>query len=189
MTDQPFVTLITAKPTGSWDSGSLKAGESLTAKVVKEWIAPACRLEQGTNLYGHVVSVAHSKHRGHAELALVFDRGDCTGHYRQELTLNVIGLLAPDDNRQAMHDALPIEVHGAGRRITDAVAALSLGTDFNPNPEKLPEMVHPGMVTRVPGVELGLHAGPLCSVLLRSGEQNVRIGPKTQLLLTMGDLH
>ncbi len=189
MTDQPFVTLITAKPTGLWDSGSLKAGESLTAKVVKEWIAPACRLDQGANLYGHVVSVAHSKHRGHAELALVFDRGDCTGHYRQELTLNLIGLLAPEDNRQALHDALPIEVHGAGRRITDAVDALSLGTDFNLNPEKLPEMVHPGMVTRVPGVELALHAGPHCSVLLRGGEQNVRIGPKTQLLLTMGDLH
>jgi len=91
MTDQPFVTLITAMPTGLWDSGSLKAGESLTAKVVKGWIAPACRLDQGANLYGHVVSVTHSKHCGRAELALVFDRGDCTGHDRQELTLNVIG--------------------------------------------------------------------------------------------------
>jgi len=189
MTDQPFVTLITAKPTGLWDSGSLKAGESLTVKVVKEWIAPACRLDQGANLYGHVVSVAHSKHHGKAELALVFDQGDCTGHSRQALTLNVIGLLAPEDNRKALHDALPLEMHGGARRITEIVPALSFGTDFNLNPEKLPEVVHPGMVTRVPGVELALHAGPHCSVLLRSSEQNVRIGQKTQLLLTMGVRH
>jgi hypothetical protein len=189
MTDQPFVTLITAKPTGLWDSGSLKAGESLTAKVVKEWIAPACRLDQGANLYGHVVSVAHSKHHGKAELALVFDQGDCTGHSRQALTLNVIGLLAPEDNRKALHDALPLEMHGGARRITEIVPALSFGTDFDLNPEKLPEIVHPGMVTRVPGVELALHAGPHCSVLLRSSEQNVRVGPKTQLLLTMGASH
>jgi tetratricopeptide (TPR) repeat protein len=192
MTDQPFSTLITAKPSGLWDSANLKVGEALNAKVVKEWkewATPGCRLEMGANLYGHVVSVARSKHRGRAELALVFDQGDCTGHSRQALTLNVIGLLAPDDNPQALHDALPIEVRGAGRRITDAVDALSFGTDFNLNPEKLPKMVHPGMVTRMPGVELGLHAGPHCSVLLRSGEQNVRVGPKTELLLTMGASH
>jgi len=192
MTDQPFSTLITAKPSGLWDSANLKVGEALNAKVVKEWkewATPGCRLETGANLYGHVVSVARSKHHSKAELALVFDQGDCTGHSRQALTLNVIGLLAPEDNRQALHDAIPIEVREGARRITDAVDALSFGTDFNLNPEKLPKMVHPGMVTRMPGVELGLHAGPHCSVLLRSGEQNVRVGPKTQLLLTMGALH
>ena len=185
VTNHPYVSLIAANPTGLWDSGSLKAGASLTAKVMQEWMAPECTLEQGANLYGHVVSVAHSKHHSKAELALVFDQGDCMGHGRQALTLNVIGLLAPDDDRQALHDAIPTQVSGEGRNIRDTVSALGYGTDFNLNPEKIPGMVRPGITLGMPGVELSLHAGPNCSVLLRNGRQDVRIGPKTQLLLTM----
>ena len=187
--DQPFVTLITAKPTGLWDSGSLKAGESLTAKVTKEWIAPECRLDQGANLYGHVVSVARSKHRGHAELALIFDQGDCTGYGRRTLALNVVALLGPEHTRQALHDALPAEVSNGGRKIQDVVGALSFGTDFDLNPESIPVIVHSGTAMRMPGVELGLHAGPGCSVLLRSDRLDVRVSSETQLLLTMGDSH
>ena len=189
VTNHPYVSLIAANPTGLWDSGSLKAGASLTAKVMQEWMAPECTLEQGANLYGHVVSVAHSKHHSKAELALVFDQGDCMGHGRQALTLNVIGLLAPDDDRQALHDAIPTQVSGEGRNIRDTVSALGYGTDFNLNPEKIPGMVRPGITLGMPGVELSLHAGPNCSVLLRNSEQNVRIGPKTQLLFTMSALH
>ena len=183
--DRPFVSLITAKPTGLWDSGQLKAGELLTAKVTKEWIAPACRLDKGANLYGHVISVVRSKGHGHAELALVFDHGDCSGRSRQELPLNITGLLGSDHNRQAMHDAIPIEVNRGGRKITDAVGALSMGTDFDLNPETIPVTIHPGAVVKLPGVEVGLHSGPQCSVLLRNAEQDVRIGVNTQLLLTL----
>ena len=76
----PFKTLITARPMGLWDSGSLKTGETLYAKVTRTWLTPGCRLEGGATLYGHVASVTRSRHGGHAELALIFDEGDCTEH-------------------------------------------------------------------------------------------------------------
>lgn len=188
-TDHPFSTLIAAEPSGLWDSGNLKVGESLSAKLVQEWTTPGCRLDQGANLYGRVVKVVPSKHRGSAELALVFDQGDCAGHNRQSLTLNVIGLVAPDDDRQALHNAIPIEVTGGTRQIREAVSALENGTDFDLNPGGAPGTVHPGVVMRMPGVQLGLHAGPHCSVLLRNSERDVRVGTKTQILLTMGTPH
>ncbi len=187
--DHPFSTLIAAEPSGLWDSGNLNIGDTLSVKVVQEWTTPVCRLEMGANLYGRVVSVVPSKHRGHAELALVFDQGDCTGHNRQALTLNVIALVAPDDDGQALHTAIPSQVNGSGRQLSDVVGSLQHGTDVMLNPGGTPGTVHPGVVVRIPGVKLGLHAGPHCSMLLRSGERNVRIGTKTQFLLTMGASH
>ena len=181
----PFKTLITARPTGLWDSGSLKSGEILYAKVTRTWLTPGCRLEGGAILYGHVATVTRSKHGGPAELALIFDQGDCTGHPRRYLNLNVVGLLASDHDRKALHDALPVEVAGGGRRLGDAAAAENGGSDFDLNPELIPENVQAGMVMRMPGVELGLHAGPACSMLMRGDRRDLRIAPTTELLFTM----
>jgi tetratricopeptide (TPR) repeat protein len=168
---------------GWLDSGHLKVGQSISVKVLRDWIAPSCTLIAGTTLYGHVLASTSSKSA--SVLALVFDHGDCSGHPKQELLLRIIGVAGGDAQYQGVHNAMPTEVAGGARAISDAAASMGLAPDDNMKPGVAPNTVHPGIVAGIPHLKLIPEGGPQCSAMLTSDERSVHLGTGTEFILTM----
>lgn len=186
--DQSIDTTIEASVTGWLDSGHLKPGQEVDLKVVHEWITEQCRLSKGATLYGHVVT-ASSKSSGKALLALVFDHGDCFGQTRKELSLRIIGLVGANDDRKALHDAVPTEVSGGSRQISTTAAVMGDAADQNLNPGGPPHTVHLGIVSGLHGIEMTPEGGPQCSTLLTSTDHSVHLGNGSEFILTMQSTH
>lgn len=184
-TDHPLSSTIQGGVIGWLDSGHLKAGQSITVKVVQDWVAPSCTLTAGANLYGHVLAATSSKSGGASQLAIVFDHGDCSGHPKQELSLRIIGVAGGDAENQAVHNVMPTEVAGGGRSISDAAASMGVALDDNMKPGVAPKIVRPGIVAGIPHLKLSLEGGPQCSAMLTSEDRSVHLGSGTEFILTM----
>jgi tetratricopeptide (TPR) repeat protein len=181
--DHPLNSTIQGGIIGWLDSKHLKAGQSISVKVLRDWIAPSCTLIAGATLYGHVLAATASNSA--SELALVFDHGDCSGHPKQELSLRIIGVAGGDAPYQGVHNAMPSEVSGRGRAISDAAASMGVALDDNMKPGVAPNTVHPGIVAGIPHLTLIPEGGPRCSAMLTSEEHSVHLGTGTEFILTM----
>jgi Tetratricopeptide repeat len=181
--DLPTNETIEAQIVGWLDSGHTKPGQPITLKVVHEWIAEECRLPAGAMLYGNVLVSSGGK--GGGELALMFDHGDCFSHSRKELSLRIIGVVGPAQERKAAHDAMPAKVAGGARDISVTVANMGMREDENLNPGGPPNTVHPGIVVGLKGIKMTPEAGPQCSALMTSAEHSVRLDTGSEFILTM----
>ncbi len=178
----PTEAAIEAKVVSTLDSSHLKPGKEVTVNVVNEYSTDKCTLPAGSYLTGHITMAGSAKGGGTSELALVFDHGQCDGHAPGELTLKVIGLVAPPDQYVGLHTALPAQVAGGGR----TVAEVSVGTfDTNLNPGGPPHTIHPGIVMGYPKIKLDPVGGPGCSARLTSSEANVQLWIGSEFLLMM----
>jgi tetratricopeptide (TPR) repeat protein len=188
--DRPINSTIEARVTGGLDSGRLKPGKEVWVKMVNGYVFPGCTLEADSILYGHVTSSTSSKNPNASELSLVFDHGDCTGHAKKELSLRLIGLVAPADESRRMHNEIAVQVAGGVQQIggsrtgNDAVTALN-GLDDNLNPNGPPHTVHPGIVVNMPAVKLEPEGGPGCSARITSPNRSIQLGAGSELILTM----
>jgi tetratricopeptide (TPR) repeat protein len=184
--EHPLNSTIQGGIIGWLDSGHLKPGQPINLKVLRDWIAPSCTLTAGATLYGHVMASTASK--GASELAIVFDHGDCSGHPKQELSLRIIGVAGGDAQYEAVHNAMPTQVAGGGRAISDAAANMGVALDDNMKPSVAPDKVHPGVVSGIPHLKLVLEGGPQCSAMLTSEEHSVHLGAGSEFILTMEGL-
>lgn len=181
--DLPTNVTIEAQLVGSLDSKHTKPGQPVTLKVVQEWTGPGCQLPAGAMLYGKVLQASGGK--GNSELALRFDTADCTEQKKKQISLRTIGLAGPPGERKALHDAMPTEVRGGGRAISDTAASMGLLLDENLNPGGPSKTVHPGIVVGDKGIKLAPEAGPQCSALLTSTDSSVHLGLGSEFILTM----
>jgi tetratricopeptide (TPR) repeat protein len=184
--DRPIGSTIQAKVTGLLDAAHLKPGREVNAKVVNECAFPGCTLPRGSVLYGHVTESRSSKDPESAELALIFDHGECGGGPKKAISLTLIGLVASPDQFVGLHSVLPTEVAGSGRKISTAAA--DTASDFeeiNLNPGGAPHTVHPGIVAGLPHLKLEPEAGLGCSTRITSTDRTLRLGVGSQLILTM----
>jgi hypothetical protein len=131
------------------------------------------------------VLAATASKTGASELALVFDHGDCSGRPKQELSLRIIGVAGGDTQYQGVHNAMPTEVSGGGRSISDTAASTGIAPDDNMKPGVAPKIVRPGIVAGIPHLKLIPEGGPQCSAMLTSGEHSVHLGSGTEFILTM----
>jgi tetratricopeptide (TPR) repeat protein len=182
--DRPIDSTIQAGIIGWLDSGHLKPGQSIDVKVLGDWIAPSCTLSKGATLYGHVLASTASKSSG-GQLAVVFDHGDCSGHPKQALSLRIIGVAGGEKQDDAVHNAMPTEVRGGGRAISDTAADMGIAPDSNMAPGVAPKIVHPGIVAGIPHLKLTPEGGPQCSAMLTSEDHSVHLGTGTEFILTM----
>jgi tetratricopeptide (TPR) repeat protein len=182
--DWPVDSTIEARVTGLLDSLHLKPGKEVFVKVLHGLTYPGCLLTQDAILYGHVTAAASSKNPNSSELGLVFDHADCQGHQKQELPLRLIGLVAPPGESEMLHDALPAEVTGGVRQMSDAITGTA-GRDDKLNPGGPPHTVHPGIVVRMPKVKLEPEGGPGCSARISSSDRTVQLAPGAELILTV----
>lgn len=183
--DHPLDTTIEATVITTLDSAQLKPGKKIWLKSAHEWVSKECRIDQDANVYGQVVASTSTKNPNSSELAIMFDHADCTGHSGQPLTLRLIAIAAPPDESGHSHDALPTEVAGGGRSISNAAASTGVFIfDDNLNPGGPPHTIHPGVVIRMPQIELEPVGGPGCSARIRSTQRSVRLGTGAELIFT-----
>jgi tetratricopeptide (TPR) repeat protein len=186
--DHPLDSSIQGGIIGWLDSGHLKPGQSINVKVLQDWISPSCTLIAGSTLYGHVLAATSSKSSGAAELALVFDHGDCSGHPKQELSLRIIGVAGGDTAYAGVHNAMPTKLSGGGRDISTTAASMGLAPDDNMKPGVAPHTIHPGLVAGIPHLKLIPEGGPQCSAMLTSEEHSVHLATGTEFIMTMESL-
>jgi hypothetical protein len=183
-TDIPLSTTIRAKVTGTLEAAHLKPGKEIWVNAVYGEVFSGCTLEADAAIYAHVTAALSSKNPNASELSLQFDRADCRGHSKQNLKLWLIGVIAPADDSQALHDAVPSEVRGGARQISDTVA------DTNAYDARLshggpPHTVRPGTVIGLKDTKLEPQGGPGCSARMSSTNRNIQLGPGTVLLLAV----
>jgi tetratricopeptide (TPR) repeat protein len=183
--DHPLDSTIQGGIIGWLDSGHLKPGQSISVRVLRDWIAPSCTLTAGATLYGHVLAANTSKSSSASQLALVFDHGDCSGHPKQELSLRIIGVAGGDTQYTGVHNAMPTEVAGGAKAISDTAASMGIAADDNMKPGVAPNTVRPGIVAGIPHLKLIPEGGPQCSAMLTSEEHSVHLGTGTEFILTM----
>lgn len=182
--DHPLSQTLQVKVKGFLDSGHLKPGKEVWFTVVGGMEYPGCTLEADSVVYAHVVNVSSSKSPKASELSLAFDRADCSGHAKQELPMKLIGLVAPPDQSEKMHDAMPVAVHQSGRKIDDAMAGTN-ALDMDLNPGGPPHTVRPGIVLGMKNVKLEPQGGPGCSARITSTEHSIQLGTGAELLLVV----
>jgi hypothetical protein len=182
----PVNATVEAKVDGL-DSAHLKLGKEIWFKVARGVSYAGCTLEADAVVYARVKSVSSSKDPVAAELSLIFDHADCTGHAKQPLKLRLIAVLGPPDQKHRMHSEMPAEVSGRGRDITDAVAGTN-ALDMELNPGGPPHTVRPGIVVGVPQLKLEPTAGPECSDKMTSSNSRIQLGPGSEFLLALTEL-
>src|SRR5579859_7347695 len=101
-TATPVTATVEAKVDGL-DSAHLKLGKEIWFKVARGVSYAGCTLEADAVVYARIKSVSSSKDPAAAELSLVFDHADCTGHSKQPLKLRLIGVVGPPDQKHRMH--------------------------------------------------------------------------------------
>jgi tetratricopeptide (TPR) repeat protein len=167
------------------DSKRLKVGQSIQAKVLRDWVASSCALTKGAALYGHVLAATASGSPRGSELAIVFDHGDCSGRPRQQLSLRIVGVVGSDTAYSGVHNAIPTEVHGGARSISTTASSMGGESDADMNG---PNLIHTGAVVGAPHLKLVPEGGPQCSALLTSEQPSVHLGTDMKFVLTMQPL-
>ena len=182
--DHSLSSAILGGINGGLDTKHLKVGQPIQVKILRDWIAPgsSCGLTKGAALYGHVLAATASKSPAGSELAVVFDHGDCSGRPKQELSLRIIGVVRRDTDYAGVHSAMPTEVHGGARSISDTAASMGAQSDDDMNG---PKSIRTGAVVGVPHLKLVPEGGPQCSAMLSSEEPSIRLGSETEFIFTM----
>ena len=178
----PIDTTIQAKVKNGLDAAHLKPGKEIWVNSVYSYVYPNCRLETDAALYAHVTSASASKNPAASELSLQFDRADCNGHGKQGLKLVVIGVIGAPDGSRSLHDAMPTELHGGSRQISDTVSDTS-AYDEQLSAGGTAHTVHPGVVVGMKNVKLDPLGGPSCSSKMTSTNKNIELQPGTVLVL------
>lgn len=181
--DIPITTTIRAKVTNLLDAAHLKPGKKVWLNSAYGMVYPGCTLEQDAAIYGTVISAASSKNPNASELSLEFNSADCTGHSKQPLKLLVVGVMAPPDQLKNSHDAMPTELQGSARQISDT-AANTDGYDAKRNAVSS-HAIRPGVVLGFKNVKLEPQGGPQCSAKLTSTERNIELAPGAMLLMVV----
>ncbi len=182
--DIPLNQTIQAQVTGTLDSGHLKVGKGIWVNVVNGVVYPGCTLEKGAAIYGRITEAASAKTSDRSVLSILFDRADCSEHGKKALSMQLIGLVGPPEDSEHGHDAMPSEVSGIGRQISQTVASTD-GFDADLNPHGARRTLRPGAVMRMPSVTLEPEGGPECSARISSKGRSVQLGTGAQLILIM----
>jgi tetratricopeptide (TPR) repeat protein len=182
--DHPLDTTIEATVQGTLDSAHLKPGKEIWVKTVSGYTFPGCTLNRDSILYGHVLVATLKKNSATPELSIAFDHGDCRDQGKKELSLRLIGLLAPPSESEYLHQVMPTEIAGGARQISDTAAATN-GYDPKLDPGSLPATVHPGLVVGIPNLKLEPGGGPGCSSRISSPDRDVELQTGVELILMM----
>jgi hypothetical protein len=181
----PTNATIQAKVMGTLDSSHLKVGKEIWVIVSNSLVFPGCTLNEGAALYGHIKAIGPGKDANTSEMSLAFDHADCVDHPRKEMSLWLIGLVAPEERLTRMHEEVPLEMKaGAKRNIKDAAKGMSF-TDDTLNPGGKLQTVQPGIVVELPKIKLEVTGGPGCSARITSTENSVLVPRNSVLILLM----
>ncbi len=182
--DIPLANTMQAKVTNPLEAAHLKPGKKVWVNAAAGMIYPGCRLESDAAIYGTVTAASASKDPASSELSIDFNAADCTGHTKQVMKFVLIGVIAPPGQSRNMHDAVPTQVNGSGRQISDTLAGTN-GDDAQLNPGGPSKTVKPGVVVGFKSLKLEPQGGPQCSARLTSTDKNIQLAQGAILLLAV----
>lgn len=180
--DRPLNATLEGTVQIAMDSGHLKPGKEVWVKTLNEYSFSGCTLNRDAVVYGHVIAASSKKNSDTAELAIAFDRGDCLGHGKQQISLRLIGIVAPPPGSAHLHEMLPTEVVGGARRMSDTTGETD-GYDPKEILTITPAIVHPGVVIGMPHLSLEPHGGPGCTSRIVSTKRSVELNEGVELIL------
>jgi hypothetical protein len=183
--DIPFNATIQAKVMGTLDSAHLKVGKEIWVIVSNNMAFPGCTLTEGAALYGHIKAIGPGKDANSSALSLAFDHVDCVDHPKKEMSLWLIGLVAPEERLTRVHEEVPLEMKGGKQRnIRDAAAGMGFSDDTL-NPGGKAQTVRPGIVVDLPKLTLDVAGGQGCSARITSTDNSVLVPRNSVLILLM----
>lgn len=182
--DIPLANTMQAKVTNPLEAAHLKPGKKIWVNAAVGMIYPGCRLDSDAAIYGTVTAASTSKDPAASELSIDFNSADCTGHSKQPIKFVLIGVVAPPDQLRNLHDAVPNEVNGSARQISDAAAGTN-GLDAHLNPGGPLHTVKPGVVVGFKSLKLEPQGGPQCSGKMTSTDKNIQLSQGAVLLLAV----
>ena len=184
-------------------ASKLHKGDTILAKLTKEWNSGNCTLVRGAAITGRVTALSlKSQSSRFTSVSLLFDAA-CGDNAPQPLVW--IAVLAPDDSGLAgLHDGNPVAVRALrsatfGESTEVGNSGISNRVDMsghqNPNlPTFLgpaPDRSHPrptavfaGQVWGIPDMTLSVFSGPLGSSVLSSKKKELRLRTGTVLVLS-----
>lgn len=179
----PLNSVIRAKVTGLMQASRSKVGKDVWFTAAYGMVFPSCSINADASIYAKVTAASASKNPSASELALEFDRVDCTGHNKQPMKLFLIGMIAPPDfNGESAHDAVPSEVRGGSRDISQT-ASDTYGYDERLNPGGPRNTIKSGAVVGFKNLKLEPQGGPQCSARISSTDKNIELPPGTIMIL------
>lgn len=163
------------------ESTHLKPGKKLWVNSIYGMDLPGCRMDAGAPIYGTVTEASSARNPNSSALSIAFQSADCVGHAKQLMKLALFGVFAPRGEQPRGHNAVPTELQGSSRQISDTAASTDgydadLGAAF-------PSGVKPGTVMGFRNIRLEPQGGPRCSARLTSNDSEIVFPPGTILLL------
>ena len=180
------------------DSGKVKVGDPILAKLVLAWKSPACDLRAGAIIQGHVVTQkAHSHTEKTSEIGVVFESGQCGGRDMKPLFLTVAAVVAqpasgysdlPDTDElrplsSAVGLVLNAPVPGTGATGVRSVSQAAAAVYAEPSRAKAPIAVMPGQVVGIPHLAIAVGQAADGASILSSSGHNVQLNPGTLFAL------
>ena len=182
------------------DISHLTAGAVVTARVTENWKRADCPLKSGSVIQGHVTELTRrSKTEKTSSFKLLFDHAPCKGSESMLYSFTLIAVVGPPPEAFGANDgsleSSPLAASittgghsslsgGAGStRGLMTVGIFDSNTRSSAQASQLPARVLPGQVVGLPKIELqvGVGAGDASTISMTKG--NVRLGPKTTLVL------
>ena len=153
---------------------SLKQGDTVYARVLRDWTGPGCHLRPGATLQGAVrLATAHS-HLSPSRLALDFLRAECHDTGLEPYHLELAALAAPTQYPPEIAADLPTPS-------ATGIQTISLRQSIETVNASLP--LQPGETRGLKDLRLTIAAGPDRSSVISQKFYDVQIEPHTRLTL------
>jgi hypothetical protein len=168
------------------NSGKVKVGDAILAKLVLPWKSPECDLRAGAIIQGHVATQrAYSGTEKTSEIGIVFESGQCGGREMKPFALTVAAVVSPylsgyseySEELQPLSSAIGLNLNGGMRSLSQASATVRV----EPRRAKAPSSVMPGQVLGIP--HLAISVGADGASIFRSTGRTVQLSPGTQFVL------
>lgn len=185
----PAVTPVQAELLMDLEARHLKVGEAIYAKVFIPWEGPGCTLARGAILEGKVLSaVPHSNVSMGSEVAVAFDRAQCSQGQMTSFPLVLAAVAVPEesDDSQTMDmpralgssastSGPPSGFRSQGSYNSDVWWYMMNGFSRFPN-------VHAGGVYGIRGLSLMVATSPGQGSVLTAKDRDVALYKQTELL-------
>jgi hypothetical protein len=152
---------------------SLKPGDSIYARVVRDWNGPGCHLRRGATLEATVRMATLRSHAARSQVALGFERAECGDAGLEPFRLELEAMAAPSDAAEIPAD-LP-------NPATLGVQTISLRQYIQHIDS--PADLKTGEVRGLKRLHLSVAAGPERSTVLIDRDGDVQLDPHTRLFM------
>jgi hypothetical protein len=153
---------------------SLKPGDTIYARVLRDWNGPGCHLRRGATLEATVRLAIRRSHAGRSQVALSFERAECRDSGLEPFRLALEALDAPSGESQEATADLP-------NPAAIGVQTVSLRQSIQ-NVDSSGDLMT-GEVRGIKGLRLSIATGPERSSVVIDKSGDLQLDPHTRLIL------